>query len=41
MGEVCPGTDGLVLVVKVNIGKTIFKPPVHRLCPLEFDDEVE
>ena len=34
--EVCPGADGLVRVVKVKVGKTIYKRPVHRLCPLEF-----
>ena len=35
--EVRPGADGLVRVVKVKVGKTIYKRPVHRLCPLEID----
>jgi hypothetical protein len=39
--EVRPGADGLVRVVNVKVGKTTYKQPVHRLCPLEIDGEEE
>ena len=35
--QVHPGKDGLVRVVKVKVGKSIYERPVHRLCPLEID----
>ena len=36
--EVHPGKDGLVHVVKVKVGKSVYERPVHRLCPLEYVD---
>jgi hypothetical protein len=36
--EVHPGKDGLIRVVKVKVGESIYERPVHRLCPLESDD---
>ena len=39
--EVSPGADGLVRVVKVKVGKTIYKRPVHRICPLEIDNSTD
>lgn len=33
--EVYRGADKLIRVVKVQVGKTTFIRPVHRLCPLE------
>jgi hypothetical protein len=35
--EVHPG-NGLIRVVKVKVGESIYERPVHRLCPLESDD---
>ena len=36
--EVYPGTDGLIRIVKVKVGKHYYLRPVHRLCPLEVDN---
>ena len=36
-----PGKDGLVRVVQVKVGKNTYLRPVHHLCPLENNDEVE
>ena len=33
--EVHPGKDGLVRVVKIQIGNSVYLRPVHHLCPLE------
>ena len=30
-----PGKDGLVKVVKIQIGNSVYLRPVHHLCPLE------
>jgi hypothetical protein len=39
--QVYPAKDGLVRVVEVKVGKSIYKRPIHRLCPLEFAGEAE
>ena len=39
--EVCPSSDALIRVVKMKLWKTIYRRPVHRLCPLEIDNEAE
>jgi putative ribosome biogenesis GTPase RsgA len=33
--EVLPGKDGLIRVVKVQVGKTVFTCSINYLCPLE------
>jgi hypothetical protein len=32
------GKDGLIRVVKVKVGESIYERPVHRLCSPESDE---
>ena len=41
VAQVYPAKDGLVRVVEVKVGKSFYKRPIHRLCPLEFAGEAE
>ena len=37
--EVCLGKDKHVRVANVQVGKTVFKRPITRLCPLEINEK--